>query len=84
LQVFFDKGGHILFQFGSLQDLDVVGEAQVEPADALHLIDFDVTVYSILLSHFYDFPAVEGEVFVVGDVAELVAEAGCVGARRRQ
>lgn len=26
-------------------------------------------------SHFYDFPSVEGEVFVVGDVAELVAEA---------
>ena len=27
------------------------------------------------LSHFYNFLAVEGEVFVVGDVAELVAEA---------
>ena len=25
--------------------------------------------------HFYNSPAVEGEVFVVGDVAELVAEA---------
>jgi len=64
----------------------VVGEAQVEPADAFHLIDFDVTVYSILLSHFNDFPAVVGEVFVVGDVAELVAEAaaGCVGWRRGQ
>ena len=26
-------------------------------------------------SHFYYFPSIEGEVFVVGDVAELVAEA---------
>ena len=26
-------------------------------------------------SHFNDFPSIEGEVFVVGDVAELVAEA---------
>ena len=27
LQVFFDEGGHVLFQFGSLQDFDVVGKA---------------------------------------------------------
>lgn len=26
-------------------------------------------------SHFYDLPPIKGEVFVVGDVAELVAEA---------
>jgi len=76
LQVFFDEGGHVLFQFGGLQDLDMIGKAQVEPADAFHLIDLDVTACSVfrrlLFNHFL---SIEGEVFVVGDVAELVAEA---------
>ena len=85
-QVFFDEGGHVLLQFGGLQDLDVVGQAQVVSADALHLIDFGVTAYCVFLSHFNNLPSIEGEVFVVGDVAELVAEAvaGCVGSRRGQ
>ena len=75
MQVFFDEGGHVLFQFGGLQDLDVVGKTQVESVNAFYLIDFGVIVYCILLSHLDDLPSVEGEVFVVGDVAELVAEA---------
>ena len=47
----------------------------VESANAFHLIDFGAAAYCILLSNFNNLPAVEGEVFVVGDVAELVAEA---------
>lgn len=36
----------------------------------------DVTAFSVFSwSQLYDLPTVEGEVFVVGDVAELVAEA---------
>jgi len=50
LQVFFDEGGHVLFQFGGLQDLDVVGEAQVEPADAFHLIDLGVEVPDVVVA----------------------------------
>ena len=53
----------------------MVGEAQVEPADALHLIDLGAIAYCIFLSHINDFSSIEGEVFVVGDIAELVAEA---------
>ena len=39
-----------MFQFGGLQDLDVVGEAQVEPADALHLIDLGVEVPDVVVA----------------------------------
>ena len=53
----------------------MVGKTQVESANAFHLIDFGATTYCIFLSHINNLPAVEGEVFVVGDVAELVAEA---------
>lgn len=53
----------------------MVGKTQVEPADAFHLIDLGAIAYCIFLSHINDLPAAEGEVFVVGDVAELVAEA---------
>ena len=53
----------------------MVGKAQGETANALHLIDFDATAYCIFLSHINNFLSVEGKVFVVGDVAELVAEA---------
>ena len=55
----------------------MVGKTQVEPADAFHLIDLGAIAYCIFLSHINDLPAAEGEVFVVGDVAELVA--GAVG-----
>ena len=41
----------------------------------LHSFCKNVTVCSIFTSHFYNLPSIEGEVFVVGDVAELVAEA---------
>ncbi len=46
--------------------------------EALHLIDLEAiacSVFTFSRSHFNDLLAVEGEVFVVGDVAELVAEA---------
>jgi len=50
LQVFFDESGHVLFQFGGLQDLDVVGKAQVESADAFHLIDLGVEVPDVVVA----------------------------------
>ena len=75
MQVVVDESGHELLQLGTVQDLDVVGKTQVESAKAFHLIDFGATAYCIFLSHIKNLPAVEGEVFVVGDVAELVAEA---------
>jgi len=33
-----------------LQNLDVVGEAQVEPADAFHLIDIGVEVPDVVVA----------------------------------
>ena len=36
---------------------------------------YTVIARTVFGSHFYGLPTVEGEVFVVGDVAELVAEA---------
>ena len=74
MQVVVDESGHELLQFGGVEDFDVVGQAQVESAKAFQLIDFGATAYCIFLSHINNLPAVEGEVFVVGDVAELVAE----------
>ena len=53
----------------------MVGKAQVESTNAFHLIDFGATAYCVFLSHFNNLFSIEGEVFVVGDVAELVAEA---------
>lgn len=50
LQVFFDEGGHVFLQFGGLQDLDVVGKAQVVSADAFHLIDFGVEVPDVVVA----------------------------------
>ena len=38
-------------------------------------MSYTVIARTVFGSHFYDLPSVEGEVFVVGDVAELVAEA---------
>jgi len=38
----------------------VVGKAQVEPADALYLIDLGAIAYCIFLSHFNNLPTVEG------------------------
>ena len=58
-----------------MQVLDLVGKAQVEHANAFHLIDFGATAYCIFLSHINYLSFIEGKVFVVGDVAELVAEA---------
>ena len=53
----------------------MVGKAQVEHDNAFHLIDFGATTYCIFLSHINYLSFIEGKVFVVGDVAELVAEA---------
>jgi len=39
-----------LFQFGGLQNLDVVGKAQVEPADTFHLIDLGVEVPDVVVA----------------------------------
>ena len=50
MKIVFDEGGHVLLQVGSLEDLDVVGEAQVEPADALHLIDLSVEVPGVVVA----------------------------------
>ena len=50
LQVFFDEGGHILLQFGAVQDLDVVAQAQVEAAEALHLIDISVEIPDVIVA----------------------------------
>ena len=70
MQVVVDESGHELLQFGGVRIL-----MWLESAKAFHLIDFGATAYCIFLSHINNLPAVEGEVFVVGDVAELVAEA---------
>ena len=53
----------------------MVGKTQVESAKVFYLIDFGATAYCIFLSHIKNLPAVEGEVLVMGDVTELVAEA---------
>ena len=49
-KVFFDEVGHVFLQVGGLEDLDVVGEAHVEPADALHLIDLGVKVPDVVVA----------------------------------
>ena len=41
----------VLLQFGSSQDLDVVGMTWVELANAFHLIDFGATTYCIPITH---------------------------------
>lgn len=41
----------------------------------IHQLLYPVAARTVFHSNFNDFPAVEGVVFVVGDVAELVAEA---------
>ena len=53
----------------------MVGKNQVEPATP-SILSTSMSRHAPLPHlHFYNSPAVEGEVFVVGDVAELVAEA---------
>ena len=46
----FDEGGHVFLQVGGLEDFDVVGEAQVEPANALHLKDLGVEVPDVVVA----------------------------------
>lgn len=50
LQVFFDEGGHTVFLFGVLQDLDVVSQANVESSHTLDLIDFGVEVPDVVVA----------------------------------
>ena len=50
LQVVFDECGHVLLQFGTVQNLDMIGKTNVEPADAFHLIDFGVEVPNVVVT----------------------------------
>ena len=68
-----------MFQFGCLQNLDVVGEAQVEPADAFHLIDLGVEVLDVIVAlvgldclHGDSLPQPHAEEAVIDDVAAVV------------
>ena len=68
-----------MFQFGGLQNLDVVGEAQVEPADAFHLIDLGVEVLDVIVAlvgldclHGDSLPQPHAEEAVIDDVAAVV------------
>ena len=49
-QVFLAKVFHILFQFGRIENLDVVGESHIEPSDSFQLIDFGVEIPNVVIS----------------------------------
>ena len=53
MQVFFDEGGHVFLRFGGLQDLDMVGQADVESDHTLDLIDIGVEVQMLFQQIFY-------------------------------
>ncbi len=50
LQVFFDEERYELFQFVSIEDFDVVGQADVESGQTLDLIDLGVEVPDVVVA----------------------------------
>ena len=50
LQVFFDEERYELFQFVSIEDFDVVSQANVESSHTLDLIDIGVEVPNVVIA----------------------------------
>ena len=50
MQVFFDEERYELFQFVSIEDFDVVSQANVESSHTLNLIDIGVEVPNVVIA----------------------------------
>lgn len=79
MHIVVDECGHVLFQFGGLQNLDVVGQTQVEPANTLDLIDLGVEVLDVIVAlvgldclHGDSLPQPHAEEAVIDDVVAVV------------
>ena len=91
MQVFFDEERYELFQFVSIEDFDVVSQANVESSHTLDLIDFGVEVPDVVVAlvglnclHGDSLPQPHAEKAVIYNVAAVVLVNQLLVSQRRE